>query len=169
MKRIYQESISSATKELIAENLKSMMESPKNNELINAYRDAKNKMLVAETQQAMEEFVQDFVGSDGYKKWLANELKKDEKRKKKRIPSDDLQRVKLYISQLKTSLPAIIPTIEHFAESTDKWGRLGMWRLQQYGYLSGLALVDGDHVRNPEERIEEWLKRVQHFLKEVRS
>ena len=159
MKRIYQESISSATKELIAENLKSMMESPKNNELINAYRDAKNKMLVAEAQQAMEEFVQDFVGSDGYKKWLANELKKDEKRKKKRIPSDDLQRVKLYISQLKTSLPAVIPTIEHFAESTDKWGRLGMWRLQQYGYLSGLALVDGDHVRNPEERIEEWLKR----------
>ena len=56
-------------------------------------------------------------------------------------------------------MPAIIPTITHFAESKDRWGRVGLWRVQQYGYLSGLAVVDGDHVPNPEERIEEWLKR----------
>ena len=31
--------------------------------------------------------------------------------------------------------------------------------MQAYGYLSGLDVVDGDHVLNPEARIEEWLQR----------
>jgi hypothetical protein len=75
------------------------------------------------------------------------------------MPDSDLERVKLYITQKKSSLPAIIPTITHFAESKDRWGRIGLWRVQQYGYLSGLAVVDGDHVPNVEERINEWLQR----------
>lgn len=159
MKRIYQESISSATKELIAENLRNMMEAPKNNELIDAYRKATNQIAEAEMRQAVDEVVKEFLECQAYKDWQKKELKADERRTKKRMPDSDLQRVKLYIKQLKSSLPATIPTIEHFDESKDKWGRLGMWRLQQYGHLSGLAVVDGDHVPNPEKCIEEWLKR----------
>lgn len=159
MKRIYQESVTSATKELLAENLKSMMEAPKNNELIDSYRDAKNRMAAAEAQQTIEEFVNGVVSTNEYRKWLQKELKKDEKRTKKRLPSDNLQRVKLFIKQMKSSLPAVIPTIEYFDESKDKWGRIGLWRVQKYGYLSGLAVCDFDHVPNPEEHIKEWLQR----------
>ena len=155
MKRIFQESISSATKELLAENLKSMMEAPKNNELIDSYRDAKNRMAAAEAQQTIAEFVNGVVNTNEYRTWLQKELKRDEKHKKKRLPSDDLQRVKLFIKQMKSSLPAVIPTIEYFDESKDKWGRIGLWRVQKYGYLSGLAVCDFDHVPNPEEHIKE--------------
>lgn len=159
MKRIYQTSINSETKELVQEALKAMMEHPKNNELIEAYRKGKKQMAEAEMRQAVDEVVKEFLECQAYKDWLNKELKKDERRTKKRIPSDDVKRVKLYISQLKTSLPATIPTIDHFGESTDQWGRIGLWRVQAFGYLSGLAVGDYDHVKNPEELIEEWLKR----------
>ena len=75
------------------------------------------------------------------------------------MPTSDVERVKLYISQFKTSLPAIIPTIAYFMESLDRWGRTGLWRVQAYGYLSGFAVVDGDHVPNVESVIDEWLQR----------
>ena len=159
MKRIFQTSINAETKELIDQALKAMMEHPANNELIDSYRELKRRMAEAEARKEVDEMVKEVTECKPYKKWLAKELKKDEKRTKKRIPSDNLQRVKLYISQLKTSLPAVIPTVTHFIESTDRWGRIGLWRVQQYGYLSGLAVLDGDHVPNPEERIEEWVKR----------
>ena len=159
MKRIYQTSVNSATKELVQEALEAMMAHPKNNELIDAYRKANNKMAEAELQQAIDEVVKEFTGCQAYKDWLAKELKKEERRTKKRIPSDDVKRVKLYISQLKSSLPAVIPTIDHFGESKDRWGRIGLWRVQANGYLSGLAVLDADHIPNPEERVEEWLQR----------
>ena len=130
MKRIYQTSINSETKELVQEALKAMMEHPKNNELIDAYRKGKKQMAEAEMRQAVDEVVKEFLECQAYKDWLNKELKKDERRTKKRIPSDDVKRVKLYISQLKTSLPATIPTIDHFGESTDQWGRIGLWRVQ---------------------------------------
>lgn len=141
MKRIYQESVTSATKELLADNLKSMMEAPKNNELIDSYRDAKNRMAAAEAQQTIAEFVNGVVNTNEYRTWLQKELKRDEKHKKKRLPSDDLQRVKLFIKQMKSSLPAVIPTIEYFDESKDKWGRIGLWRVQKYGYLSTYSSI----------------------------
>lgn len=159
MKRIFQASINSATQELVQEALKGMMELPKNNELIDAYRKAKNKMAEAEMRQAIDEVVKEMLECQAYKDWLRKELKKDERRTKKRIPSDDVKRVKLYITQLKASLPAIIPTIDHFDESKDQWGRIGLWRVQAYGHLSGLAVGDYDHVMNPEEHINKWLKR----------
>ena len=159
MNRVFQPSINAATQELVEEGLKSMMEHPKNNELIDKYREMKRKMAEAEARQAVDELVKEVMGCQPYKTWLAKELKKDERRSKKRMPSDDLQRVKLYIAQLKSSLPAVIPTIAYFIVSKDNWGREGMWRVQSNGYLSGLAVLDGDHVPNPEERIEEWLKR----------
>lgn len=159
MKRVFQPSINAATQELVEEGLKSMMEHPSNNELINKYREMKRQMADAMARQAVNELVREVTECEIYKKWLAKELKKDERRTKKRMPSDDLQRVELYIKQLKSSLPAIIPTVTHFTESKDQWGRIGLWRVQSTGYLSGLDVVDGDHVPNPEALIEEWLKR----------
>ena len=156
---VFQPNINQPTQELVAEALKAMIEHPANIELVDNYRKMKRQMAEAEARQTVEEFVKEVVASDDYKRWLASELKRDERRTKKRMPDSDLERVKLYITQKKSSLPAIIPTITHFAESKDRWGRVGLWRVQQYGYLSGLAVVDGDHVPNVEERVNEWLQR----------
>ena len=155
---VFQHNINQPTQELVAEALKAMIEHPANIELVDNYRKMKRQMAEAEARQTVEEFVKEVVASDDYKRWLASELKKDGRRTKKRMPDSDLERVKLYITQKKSSLPAIIPTITHFAESKDRWGRVGLWRVQQYGYLSGLAVVDGDHVPNVEERVSEWLQ-----------
>ena len=154
----YQENIDQPTKELAEQVLKDMMQSPANNMLIDNYRLLKRQMAEAEARQAVEEFVSETVATQDYKEWLAPELKKDEHRKKKRMPESDLKRVQLYISQRKSSLPATIPTA-WFTESTDRWGRKGLWRIQQNGYLTGFAVLDADHVPNPEERISEWLQR----------
>ena len=156
---VFQPNINQPTQELVAEALKTMTVHTANIELINNYRQLKRQMAEAEARQAVEEFVKEIVANDNFKRWLAAELKKDERRSKKRMPVSNLERVKLYISQFKTSLPAIIPTITHFSESKDRWGRVGLWRVQQYGYLSGLAVVDGDHVPDVEKRINEWLQR----------
>ena len=156
---VFQPNIDKPTQELCEQALKGMMEHPENNELVDNYRLMKRRMAEALVRQAVEEFVNEVVATDGYKRWLASELKKDERRSKKRMPTSDLERVKLYISQKKTSLPAVIPTVTHFTESKDRWGRIGLWRVQSNGYLSGLDVVDGDHVPNPEARIEEWLQR----------
>ena len=157
--RVYQEGIDKPTKELLEQVLKNLTECPENNTLIDCYREAKRQMAEAEAQQTVDELVKEFVASEDYQKWLKKALKADERRTKKRIPTDDLQRVKLYITQMKSSLPAVIPTVTHFAEHKDKWGRLGLWREQQYGYLSGLAVLDADHIDNPEELIAAWLQR----------
>ena len=159
MKRVFQPSINAATQELVEEGLKSMMENPKNNELIDKYREMKRQMAEALARQTVDELVKEVIECEAYQKWLAKELKKDERRTKKHMPSDDLQRVKLYISQLKSSLPAVIPTVTHFTESKDRWGRIGLWRVQSNGYLSGLAQGDFDHVQNPETHVEQWLQR----------
>lgn len=156
---VFQPNINQPTQELVAEALKAMMEHPANIELVDNYRKMKRQMAEAEARQTVEDFVKEVVVYDDYKRWLASELKKDESRSKKRMPGSDLERVKLYITQKKSSLPAIIPTITHFDESKDRWGRIGLWRVQQYGYLSGLGVVDGDHVHNVEERVNEWLQR----------
>ena len=158
-KRIFQTSIKAATRELAEQELRAMMESPKNNELIDIYRDLKRQMAEAEMRQAISELVNDILEMDEYKKWLAAELKKDERRSQKRVPTDNLQRVKLFIGHHKSSLPAVILTVAHFTESKDRFGRSGQWRVQSNGYLSGLDVADFDHVPNPEERIMEWLQR----------
>ena len=157
--RVFQPTINAATQEMTVESLKAMMEHPKNNALIDGYRQAKRRMAEAEMRQALGEMVQEVVASDGYRKWLASELKKDERRTKKRVADGDEQRVRQYIAQMKSSLPAIILTVTGFDESLDRWNRKGRWRVQQYGHLSGLAVGDFDHVTNPEERISEWLAR----------
>lgn len=159
MKRTFQPSINAATQELSAEGLKGMMEHPTNNMLIDEYRRMKRQMSEAEARQMVDETVKAVKQTDDYKHWEAAELRKDERRKKKRMPASDLKRVQLYIGQKKSSLPAIIPTATYFTESKDRFGRIGMWRVQQSVCLSGLAVLDADHVPNPEQRIVEWMKR----------
>ena len=156
---VFQPNINQPTQELAAEVLKGMTEHPASIGLVDSYRKMKHQMAEAEARQAVGEFVNSVLALDDYKSWLATGLKKDERRRKKLMPTADVERVKLYISQFKTSLPAVIPTIARFMESIDRWGRNGLWRLQAYGYLSGLAVVDGDHVPNVESVINEWLKR----------
>ena len=156
---VFQPNINKPTEDLAAKALKAMMEHPANNALVDNYREAKRKMAEAEARQTVDALVKEFLVSEPYKSWLAKELKKDERRTKKRMPSDDLQRVKQYVGHLKTSLPAVIPTVTHFTESKDRWGRIGLWRVQSKGYLSGLDVVDGDHVPNPEALVDEWLQR----------
>ena len=94
--RVYQEGIDKPTKELLEQVLKNLTECPKNNTLIDCYREAKRQMAEAEAQQTVDELVKEFVASEGYQKWLKKALKADERRTKKRIPTDDLQRVKLW-------------------------------------------------------------------------
>lgn len=159
MNRVYQPNINKPTEELTAEVLNGQMEQPRNQELIDAYRRLKREMAEAEARGAVEEWVKEVVQGEDYEKWLTQELKKDEHRKKKHIPDTDLKRVKLYITQKKSALPAVIPTVTHFAESKDRWGRTGLWRIQANGYLSGLAVLDADHVPNAEELTHKWLQR----------
>ncbi len=144
---------------LTKQTLQGLLDSHENHALIDSYRQLKAMMADAESTHDAESKVLEITATADYQKWLANALDKDKRRKKKRTPESDAERVKQYISQKKSGLPAVIPTVTHFDESTDRWGRLGAWRLQSKGHLSGLAVVDADHVGNPEERISEWLKR----------
>ena len=158
MKISYQDSIEQPTKELTAQVLKSLTEAPATNALIDEYRLMKQKMAETQARGIVDEFVNEMKETQDYKEWLADGLRKDEKRRKKRIPEGDLKRVTLFIQQKKTSLPAIIPTA-YFTESTDRWKRTALWRVQANGYLTGLAVLDADHVSDPEAVIKEWLAR----------
>ena len=158
MKMTYQSNIDQPTQELTEQVLRDLTESTATSALIDNYRLLKRKMAEAETKEALNEFLVNIVNNQEYKAWLAQELKRDEKRSKKRVPAEDLKRVKLYISQQKSALPTVIPTAQ-FTESKDRWNRKGLWRVQANGYLTGLAVLDADHVPNPEAIIDEWLNR----------
>lgn len=158
MSLTYQDNINQPTKELKEQVLKDLTGSATTNLLIDCYRKFKKEMAEAEQKHALNDFVDGMVSSQDYQEWLVPELKKDEKRRKKHIPNTDQERVKLYISLKKASLPAVIPTAS-FTESTDRWGRTGLWRVQSNGYLTGFVVLDLDHVPNIEQVIEGWLKR----------
>ena len=158
MKRVYQTNINQPTQELTEQVLRNVTELPENNALIDEYRQLKRQMAEAEARQEVEAFVKEITESQNYQDWLKPELKKDEHRRKKQMPDSDVKRVKIYITQKKSSLPAVIPTAI-FSESTDRWGRTGLWRVQSNGYLTGLATLDGDHVPDVEKVIEGWLQR----------
>lgn len=155
---VYQNNIDQPTQELNEQILKNLTESPATNTLIDTYRSLKQRMAEAETKNLVEEFTSEITKSDGYKEWLTAEQKRDERRRKKRLPESDLMRVKQYITQQKSTLPAVILTAS-FSESTDRWGRTDHWRVQSNGYLTGIAVLDADHVPDPETIIGEWLKR----------
>lgn len=158
MKRSYQKRIDLPTEELTEQVLKEVTESASTNALIDNYRQMKHEMADAQARQELDQFVASVTELEDYQKWLAAELKKDERRRNKRVPEGDLKRVQCYISQLKSSLPAVILTA-NFTESTDRWGRKGLWRIQANGYLTGIAVLDADHVPHPEAIVKEWLSR----------
>ncbi|MBE6290314.1 MAG: hypothetical protein E7100_08835 [Bacteroidaceae bacterium] len=61
-------------------------------------------------------------------------------------------------AELKRKLPALIFQAT-FDETTSKSGKKGTWRKQSATRLTGLVVLDIDHVENPLELIEEWKKR----------
>ena len=61
-------------------------------------------------------------------------------------------------AELKRKLPAFIFQAM-FDETTSKSGKKGAWRKQSATKLTGLVVLDIDHVENPLELIEEWKKR----------
>ena len=66
---------------------------------------------------------------------------------------------------LKRKLPAFIFQAT-FDETTSKAGKLGQWRKQAATRLTGLVVMDIDHIENPREVHGEWLK-VHGDLKEL--
>ena len=58
---------------------------------------------------------------------------------------------------LKRKLPAFIFQAT-FAETTSKTGTLGRWRKQAATRLTGLVVMDIDHVENPQEVYDSWFK-----------
>ena len=58
---------------------------------------------------------------------------------------------------LKRKLPAFIFQAT-FDETTSKGGKVGAWRKQCATRLTGLVVMDIDHVENPQEVIEHWRK-----------
>ena len=158
IKRCYQKNIDKATEELLADCLKNITESPEVNLAVEHYRELKHRMAEAETTEAKERLVEEIASTQEFKGWLRGELAKDNRRSKKRIPEDMDKRVSLYIASLKSGLPAVIPTAV-FTESKDRWGRTGLWRVQSNGYLTGLAVLDLDHVKDVGAKVDEWLQR----------
>lgn len=158
MKQTYQQNISQPTRELTEQVLKDLTQEPANNIAIECYRKMKRDMADAEAHQELETFVKSVMQTEDYKIWLKKNLKADERRKKKKVPADDVKRVGLYITSMKSDLPAVIPTAI-FTTSTDKWGRTDLWRVQDHGFLTGIAVLDADHVPNPEALVEQWLRR----------
>ena len=61
-------------------------------------------------------------------------------------------------AELKRKLPAFIFQAM-FDETTSKSGKKGAWRKQSATKLTGLVVLDIDHVENPLELIEEWKKK----------
>ena len=60
-------------------------------------------------------------------------------------------------AQLKRKLPAFIFQAT-FDETTSKAGKLGRWRKQAATRLTGLVVMDVDHVENPREIQDSWFK-----------
>ena len=58
---------------------------------------------------------------------------------------------------LKRKLPAFIFQAT-FDETTSKAGKLGAWRKQSATRLTGLVVMDIDHVENPQEVYDSWFK-----------
>ena len=96
---VFQPNIDKATEKLVEQALKDMMQKPENNALIDNYREMKRQMAEAELRKVVSEYVDEVKESQDYQDWLRIELKKDEHRRKYKVPADDLSRVKYYIKQ----------------------------------------------------------------------
>ena len=127
--RSFQQNIDKPCGELTPQALKEFCQSDSVNHAIDSYRKSKQQMAEAKENGESDKFLSTVCESQAYQFWLATEKKKDERRKRKRFPMDKLKLVSLYVEQMKSTLPAIIPTA-NFTESADRWGRKGKWRVQ---------------------------------------
>ena len=100
MNRVFQPGIDKPTQELTDQILKDITQKPENNTLVDNYRQMKQEMAKAIAAQALGEFVDMMKEREEYKEWLALNLKKDEKRRKKKVPQDDAKRVAAFINQI---------------------------------------------------------------------
>ena len=64
----------------------------------------------------------------------------------------------------KTSLPGF--TYQARFTESEKGGVKGCWRLQSNAVLTGLCMLDVDHVENPKAIIDGWLAKGEAWLKE---
>lgn len=158
MKRCYQTGIDQPTQEITPAILAELIKAEKTTLLIDQFRAMKRRMAETKEQQQTEQFVAEVLQQQDYQDWLSKVLKADERRKQKKIPDDNQKRVALFIASKKTSLPAVIMTAT-FDESSDRWGRKGLWRVQEHGFLTGLCVLDLDHIPNPDTCIKAWLER----------
>jgi hypothetical protein len=62
-------------------------------------------------------------------------------------------------AELKRKLPAFIFQAT-FDETPSKKGKLGAWRKQAATRLTGLVVLDIDHVDNPQVKIDEWMSNI---------
>ena len=62
-------------------------------------------------------------------------------------------------AELKRKLPALIFQAM-FDETTSKSGKKGAWRKQSATRLTGLVVLDIDHVEHPKELIDEWMSNI---------
>ena len=62
-------------------------------------------------------------------------------------------------AELKRKLPALIFQAT-FDETTSKSGKKGAWRKQSATRLTGLVVLDIDHVEHPKELIDEWMSNI---------
>ena len=99
MKRVFQPQINKQTQELTEQILSTITSHPKNQELVDSYRQLKQRMAEATVKEAVNEAVKEIIATEDYKEWLTDESKKDERRRKKKLPDTDLKRVQQYIVQ----------------------------------------------------------------------
>lgn len=150
----FQNSLDAMVRQIDAEELQQICK--KNSTLVDSYRQWKARLkAAAEQEQLMKALVQEIISSADYQKWLSREQKKDMRRKHKRIPADDGKRVTLFAASLKQSLPAVIPQAV-FTEGLNRWGKRGIWRLQEQAHLTGLVTLDLDHLPNAAEVAAQW-------------
>jgi hypothetical protein len=110
-----------------------------------------------------------------FQAWLtktADELDRDGKNKKAlelRDPKNTADALKKYVAYLKTTLPGVCFQASDFAvsigEKAYNKNKSGHWREQRYAFLSGLVVIDVDHLPHARELFER-LKNQFDFVKE---
>ena len=124
-----------------------------NTALIDNYRQLKHRQQEAgDEEHRQQALTEEIMATEDYQKWLKKELKRDEHRKNKRVePLSNQERVGYYIwAAYKGALLSVILTAT-FREGKNRWGKQGYWREQKFIELTGIAVLDIDHLPNAQE------------------
>ena len=124
-----------------------------NTALIDNYRLLKHRQQeAANDAQRQQALTAEIMATEEYQKWLKKQLSRDQRRKNKRVePLSNQERVGYYIwAAYKGALLSVILTAT-FREGKNRWGRQGCWREQKNVELTGIAVLDIDHLANAQE------------------